>query len=103
MADLLHNPHAGEILKSEFLEPLNLSGNALANELHVPSNRIHHIIKGQRGITADTDLRLCKFFGLSQGYFLSLQQDYEMENARRSITQDIATIRTHEAATEARI
>ena len=67
----VHNPNAGEILKEEFLNELNMSQNALARAINVPANRIHAIIRGDRSITADTDLRLCKFFGLSEGYFLS--------------------------------
>jgi antitoxin HigA-1 len=74
---LLKNPHVGEILKYEFLEEIHMSQNALARAIDIPSNRIHKIIRGNRNITADTDLRLCKFFGLSEGYFLRLQLTYE--------------------------
>ena len=59
------NPHPGEILKEEFLSEIGMSQNQLAHALGVPANRIHAIVKGARDITADTDLRLCKFFGLS--------------------------------------
>ena len=68
----------GEILKEEFIVPYGISQNALANAIGVPANRIHQIVKGTRAITADTDLRLCKFFGLSDGFFLRLQSDYEI-------------------------
>jgi antitoxin HigA-1 len=78
MANTIHNPHPGEILKHDFLEEIGMSQNALAMHLKVPANRIHAIIKGHRGISADTDLRLCKFFSLSEGYFLRLQNDYEL-------------------------
>ncbi|MBY0281726.1 MAG: HigA family addiction module antidote protein [Alphaproteobacteria bacterium] len=82
---LIHNPHAGEILKTEFLGPLHLSQNALAKAINVPSNRIHAIINGTRSITADTDLRLCRFFGLSDGYWLRLQNLYELMEAKREL------------------
>ena len=74
----IHNPYVGEILKFEFLDELNMSQNALAKAIDVPVNRIHAIVRGERSITADTDLRLCKFFGLSEGYFLRLQLSYEL-------------------------
>ena len=60
----------GQMLKAEFLEPLKLSQNALAQAIGVPSNRINGIINGTRGITADTDLRLTRYFGLTEGFFL---------------------------------
>lgn len=88
----LHNPHAGEILKIEFLEELGMSQNALAKAISVPPNRIHAIVKGTRGITADTDLRLCKFFGLSEGYWLKLQDLYDLMEAKRSISSDLDNI-----------
>ena len=76
--ETLHNPSAGDILKTEFLEELVMSQNALARAIYVPANRIHDIINGKRTVTADTDLRLCKFFGLSEGYFLRLQMAYDL-------------------------
>lgn len=82
---LLTNPHPGKILALEFLEPLNLSQNALANAINVPANRINLIIRGQRGITADTDVRLARYFGLSEGFWLRLQNAYDLTEARRSI------------------
>lgn len=60
------------------MEPLGLSQNTLANAINVPSNRINAIIRSQRSITADTDLRLTKYFGLSKGYFLRLQNNFEL-------------------------
>jgi addiction module HigA family antidote len=65
---LLKNPHPAEILKLEFLDEIGLSQNRLAHAIGVPANRIHAVVKGTRDITADTDLRLCRFFGLSEGY-----------------------------------
>ena len=63
--ELLPNPHPGEILLEEFLKPMGLSQNALARGLHVPPRRINEIVLGQRSVTADTDLRLARYFGLS--------------------------------------
>lgn len=91
----LKNPHAGEILKLEFLEELGMSQNALARAINVAANRIHAIVRGQRSITADTDLRLCKFFGLSEGYFLRLQMSYEILEARRALAKQIAAIKPY--------
>ena len=71
----LRNPHPGEILKEEFLNEIGISQNQLAQAIGVPGNRIHAIVNGTRDITADTDLRLCKFFGLSNGYWLRAQAD----------------------------
>jgi len=87
----------GEMLKEEFIEPFNLTQNALAKAIFVPPNRIHQIIKGQRRITADTDLRLTTYFGLSQGYFLRYQEDYELRVAKRTIASDISKIKPIQA------
>lgn len=95
MTKKLHNPHIGEILKFEFLDELNMSQNALAKAIGVPANRIHAIIRGERSITADTDLRLCKFFGLSEGYFLRMQLSYELLNAKRTLIKTIAKIKPY--------
>lgn len=79
----------GEYLLEEFLEPLELSANALATALKVPANRIQAIIKGQRGITADTALRLAQYFGTSAEFWMNLQQAYELDSARRDKLLDI--------------
>ena len=89
----LHNPHPGEILKEEFLKEIGMSQNQLAYSISVPSNRIHAIVNGTRDITGDTDLRLCKFFGLSEGYFLRLQNAYDTLEAKRRIASEIAKIK----------
>lgn len=96
MAQLLNNPHPGEILKEEFLEPLHLSQNALAQAIGVPANRINEIIRGRRGITADTDLRFARFFGLSEGYWLRLQNAYDMMEARREVGKAVSKIKPFE-------
>ena len=92
----LHNPHPGEILKQEFLNEIRISQNQLAHAIGVPPNRIHAIVNGTRDITADTDLRLCKFFGLSEGYFLRLQNAYDTMEAKRRITAQVAKIKRYE-------
>jgi antitoxin HigA-1 len=89
----LHNPHPGEILKEEFLAELGMSQNQLAQALGVPGNRIHAIVNGSRDVTADTDLRLCKFFRLSEGYFLRLQNAYDTLDAKRRIAAQVAKIK----------
>jgi addiction module HigA family antidote len=73
----------GEILQEEFLDPFGLSINALAKALYVPANRISAIIKNQRGITADTALRLSVYFGNTPQFWMNLQQNYELARARR--------------------
>ncbi len=78
---LLANPHPGEILLEEFLKPMGLSQNALARAVHVAPRRINEIVLGKRDITADTDLRLARYFGLSEGFFLGLQMDYRSDAA----------------------
>ena len=85
-------PTIGEILLEEFLEPLNLSQNALAKSIGVPSNRINEIIRGKRGVSADTDLRITKYFGLSKGYFLRLQDSFELLASERKIKNELSKI-----------
>lgn len=90
--ELLPNPHPGEILLEDFLKPMGLSQNALARGIHVPPRRINEIVLGLRGVTADTDLRLARYFGLSEGYFLALQSEYDLMEKRREIGEDLARI-----------
>lgn len=71
--------HPGEILFEEFLKPMNLSQNKLANEVGVPARRINEIVLGKRGISADTALRLGRYFGNSPQFWLGLQMDYDLE------------------------
>jgi antitoxin HigA-1 len=98
MTEYIELPSIGEILKEEFIEPYGLSQNALANSIFVPPNRIHQIIKGTRRITADTDLRLTKFFGLSEGYFLRIQEGIELRIAKRKIADEINSIKAIQGA-----
>ena len=90
--ELLPNPHPGEILLEEFLKPMELSQNAVARAVRVPPRRINEIVLGKRGITADTDLRLTHYFGLSEGFFLGLQADYDLMQRRREIGAELAAI-----------
>jgi antitoxin HigA-1 len=91
------NPHPGEILLEEFLKPMGLSQNGLARAVHVAPRRINEIVLGKRDITADTDLRLARYFGLSEGFFLGLQMDYDLMQRRREIDRDLKTIRPRAA------
>src|SRR5262245_25782820 len=95
---VLRNPHPGEILHKEFLKPMGLSQNALARAVHVAPRRINEIVLGKRDITADTDLRLARYFGLSEGFFLGLQMDYDLMQRRREIDRDLKAIRPRAAA-----
>ncbi|MGH9441508.1 MAG: HigA family addiction module antitoxin [Thermoanaerobaculia bacterium] len=79
----LETIHPGEILEQEFLLPLGLSANALAKRIDVPVTRISEIVRGRRGITADTALRLSRFFGTSAELWLGLQTEYDLRTARR--------------------
>ncbi|WP_280775472.1 HigA family addiction module antitoxin [Rhizobium sp. SG_E_25_P2] len=89
---LLRNPHPGNILREDFLEPMALSQNALAKALKVPPRRINEIVLGRRAVTADTDLRLARYFGMSEGFFLGLQTDFDLMQRRRQIESELATI-----------
>ena len=90
----------GEMLAEEFLKPLGMSNYRLAKEIGVPAQRIGEILAGRRAITADTDLRLCRFFGLSDGWWLRLQADYDTEVAKASLAKTLAKIRPWKEAAE---
>jgi antitoxin HigA-1 len=96
---LLDPIHPGDILAEEFMKPLAISINRLSRELHVPPNRIHAIVHGARGITADTALRLGTYFGVTPETWLNLQSEYDLRVARRAAGEEIAkTVRKREAA-----
>jgi addiction module HigA family antidote len=95
--DLLPNPHPGEILMEDFLKPMSLSQTALANAIGVPPRRINEIVLGKRAITADTDLRLARYFCMSEGFFIGLQTDYELMQRRRQIGDKLKAIRPRAA------
>ena len=79
----LPNIHPGEVLLKEFLKPLHLSQNRAAREMSVPPRRFNEIVHGKRRVTADTALRLARYFGTSERFWLGLQADYDLEEARR--------------------
>ena len=83
----------GEMLKEEFLLPLEMSQYRLAKEIGVPAQRIGEIVAGRRAITADTDLRLCRLFGLSDGWWLRLQAKFDTEIARSELADELKRIR----------
>ena len=85
--------HPGEILLEEFLKPMYLSQYRLAKEIHVPPRRINEIVKGKRTITADTALRLSRFFGTSEGFWLGLQSDFELEKTREALRAEMERIK----------
>ena len=85
--------HPGEVLREEFLTPMGLSANVLAIALHVPAPRINDIVREQRGITADTAMRLGRFFSMSAAFWMGLQADYEMARARDALAEDLESIR----------
>jgi addiction module HigA family antidote len=83
----------GEMLAEEFLTPLGMSNYRLAKEIGVPAQRIGEILAGKRAITADTDLRLCRFFGLADGWWLRLQADYDTEVAKATLAKILTKIK----------
>ena len=83
----------GEMLLEEFLKPLGISQYRLAKEIGVPAQRIGEIVAGRRSVTADTDLRLCRFFGLSDGWWLRGQARYDMESAKDALADSLKTIK----------
>jgi|SRR5262249_14217998 len=93
----LLNPHPGRILRQEFLIPMELSATTLAHVIGVPPRRINEIVLGKRSITADTDLRLARYFKMSDGFFLGLQTDYELMQRRRQIGAQLKAIRPRAA------
>jgi addiction module HigA family antidote len=93
MTKKLNPVSPGEMLLEEFLKPLDMSKYRLPKEINVPAQRIGEIIAGRRAVTADTDLRLCRFFGLSDGWWLRLQADYDTQIARGPLTKVLAKIK----------
>ena len=86
------NIHPGEILREEFLKPLKLTSYELAKQLHVPAPRVHDIVLGKRGITADTAVRLAKFFGTSEQFWMNLQASYELRQVKRQLVRELRQI-----------
>jgi addiction module HigA family antidote len=97
LTGLLPIPTPGEILLEEFLKPLAMSQNALARSIGVPPRRINEIVLGKRAITADTDLRLSRYFRLSEGFFLRLQNEYDLRMQRRALGKKLDAIKPRAA------
>lgn len=94
----LKNIHPGEVLQEEFLGPMGISQNRIARDIGVPPRRINEIIHGKRAVTADTALRLARFFGVSEQFWMGLQADFELEEARNRLgTRLQREVRTHAA------
>ena len=87
--NLLPNPHAGEILRQEFLEELKIKDKDLSLAIDISPRVIENIIQGKSSINADIDLRLSRYFGLSEGYFLRLQNAYDLMEAKRRLGQTL--------------
>jgi addiction module HigA family antidote len=90
-------PTVGEILLEEFLKPLDLSQNALARAVGVPPRRINEIVLGKRAVTADTDLRLTRYFGLSEGFFMRLQISHDLRMQKRALGDKLDAIKPRAA------
>lgn len=88
-------PSMGEILKEEFMDPLNLSAYKLAKEIFVPVSRIQDILHGRRKMTVDTSLRLGKFFGVSDMYFLNIQNDIDAREIKLQIGNEVSMIKPY--------
>jgi len=89
----IKNIHPGEVLREEFLIPMDVSAYRLAKETFLPQTRISEIVKGKRRITADTALRFSKYFGTSAKFWLGLQSDYDLEEETRSKAHELENIR----------
>ena len=97
MSRIIETPTVGEILFEEFMDPLGISAYRLAKEIGVPTSRIQDILHGRRKITAETSLRLAKYFGVSEKYFLNIQNDIDIRNLKNQISESLNAI--HSVAT----
>ena len=94
----LQNVHPGEVLLEEFLTPMEISQNRLARDIGVPPRRINEIVHGKRSVTADTALRLARYFGTSEPFWMGLQADYDLEAARERLGDRLEReVRSHAA------
>ena len=92
MSETIPTPTVGEILQEEFLTPLNISAYRLAKEIYVPVSRVQEILQGRRRISADTSLRLSRYFGVSEQYCLHLQDDIDLRNQRVALAKELEKI-----------
>ena len=93
----LANVHPGEVLNEEFLKPMNITAYKLSKDIGIPQTRTSAILKGVRGISADTALRLSIYFGTSAKFWLGLQDDYDLEEAKRAKQEELKKIKKHAA------
>lgn len=94
--ETLANVHPGEILMEEFLKPMNISAYRLSKDIGIPQTRTSAILKGERGITADTALRLSLYFGTSPKFWLGMQDDFDLEETRRHKKSELSRIKKRE-------
>ncbi len=94
----LRNIHPGEVLLEEFLKPMSISAYRLAKETNLPQTCISEIVKGKRRVTADTALRLSKFFGTTPQFWLGIQDDYDLEEQQEILADELARIETVDAS-----
>lgn len=92
MKKYIETPKVSEILKEEFMEPMNISAYRLANDIHVPVSRIQDILHDRRAITVDTSVRLARYFGISDRYFLNLQNDIDIRNMKMQKKEELESI-----------
>jgi addiction module HigA family antidote len=94
----LWNVHPGEILREEFLKPMNLSVYRLAKELHVPAQRLNDLVLEKRGLSANTAIRLARFFGTTEQFWMNLQSSYDVRKAKAEIGKTLETIKPRSIA-----
>ena len=97
MNSYIKTPKMGEILLEEFMEPLGISAYKLAREIHVPVSRIQDILHNRRKITVDTSLRLARYFGVSDRYFLDIQNDIDIRELKLTLDTEIEAIHPYQA------
>lgn len=98
MKDRIETPTIGEVLLEEFMKPLGISAYRLSKEINVPTSRIQDILHNRRKITADTSIRLGRYFGVSDKYFLSMQDDIEIRNVKLSLADELNQIKLYQYA-----
>ena len=92
MAKRIDTPKISEILFEEFMEPMGISAYKLAKDIHVPVSRVQDILHDRRGITVDTSLRLGRYFGVSESYFLNLQNEIDLRNTKLKLSEELESI-----------
>ena len=94
MTNMIETPKMSEILREEFMDPMGISAYRLAQEIHVPVSRVQDILHDRRKITVDTSLRLARFFGVSERYFLDIQNDIEIRELKLMLKEELQSIRS---------